>query len=72
MLILQMEFEKLWAEPAALPYYEALFQGLVILPFAIAWAMRRYRPFVEWQARRGDWHVQRLHRESITPPAAGA
>jgi len=59
MLILQMEFQKLWYETAPMPYHEALIGGLILLPFAIAWAMRRYRPFVEWQARRGDWHLRR-------------
>jgi hypothetical protein len=60
MLILQMDFVKnCWGGPDPLPYVDALIQGLVILPFAIAWAMRRYRPFVEWQARRGDWHLRR-------------
>lgn len=60
MLILQMEFANLWAdEPDPWRYYEMFREGLIVLPFAIAWAMRRYRPFVEWQARRGDWHLQR-------------
>jgi hypothetical protein len=59
MLILQMDFVKSCWGPDPFPYVEALLQGIVILPFAVAWAMRRYRPFVEWQARRGIWHLSR-------------
>jgi len=38
------------------PYYDALVQGAILLPFAIGWAIRRYRPYLQWQATRRLWH----------------
>ncbi len=38
------------------PYLDALVQGAILLPFALGWAIRRYRPYLQWQATRRLWH----------------
>lgn len=57
----EMEFERVWGEPApGVDLEQVALQGLLLLPFAIAWAIHRFRPFAGWVAVRARWHRARL------------
>ena len=39
---------------------QTVVQGLLLLAFALAWAIHRSQPFAGWTAARARWHRARL------------